>query len=45
MLDRVFSLFRSRIDGVITGRIVMFYENLVRKGQIKHVPEDAPKVN
>jgi hypothetical protein len=38
ILDKIFSLFRARIDAVITERIVLFYKNLVNQGQIKDVP-------
>ncbi|MGD0519629.1 MAG: hypothetical protein ABSA48_00100 [Terracidiphilus sp.] len=42
MLTKIFLLFQSRIDALITVRILRFYQHLVNTEQIKHVPGTPP---
>lgn len=45
MIDKILRPFRSRINAMITERIVTFYLHLVKNGSIKPLPTDGPLAN
>lgn len=42
MIDKILKLFRSRIDAMITGRIVMYHKHLVEQGLTLPSPTSGP---
>jgi hypothetical protein len=42
MIDRVLRVFQSRIEAMITNRIVTFYKHLVEHGAIRALPNNGP---
>ena len=42
MKDRIFEWLRPSIDGLMTDRILAFYNNMIAKGQIKEAPAIGP---
>jgi len=45
MLSYLFGKLEPRIQALVTDRILMFYRNMIEKGQIPEVPGKLPRVS